>query len=107
MTVELDPWQTRNAEYLGAALASLRQRLQAAARITGSLTASSQGASQDAPARAAESEPRPPRVAERSAVGFFRRRTVPEVGTTSAILLLPNKKAAADPLPALARATGD
>ena len=90
MTVELDPWQTRNAEYLGAALASLRQRLQAAARITGSLTASSQVASQDAPARAAEFGPRPPNVTERSAMAFFRRKTVPEVGTAGAILLLPS-----------------
>lgn len=83
-----DPWQARNAEYLGAALANLRQRLQAAARITDSLTAaSSQVASQDATARAAESEPRQPSVAERSAMAFFRRRTVPEAGTTGTILL--------------------
>ena len=87
-TDELDAWQARNAEYLGAALVSLRQRLQAAARIAGSVAASSQVASQDAPARATESEPRPPSVAERSAKGFFRRRNVPEVGTTGAILLL-------------------
>ena len=98
-TDELDAWQARNGEYLGAALASLRQRLQAAARITGSVTASSKVASQDAPARAAEFEPRPTTMAERSPMAFFRRKTVPEIRTTSAILLLPSTPTVANEVP--------
>ena len=88
MTVELDPWQARNAEYLGAALASLRQRLQVAARVTRSVSASAQAASQETAARPAEPEPRPSNLAERSSMGFFRRRAVADVATSGTSPLL-------------------
>ena len=88
MTVELDPWQTRNAEYLGAALASLRQRLQAAVRVTRSATASSQATSQATAVCTAKSDPRPSNLAERVSTGFFRRRAVADVATSSAVPLL-------------------
>ena len=58
MTIELDAWQARNNEYLGAALAGLRQRLEVAARAMRA-SVSSQAASPDASVRTVASEPRP------------------------------------------------
>lgn len=66
MTIDMDAWQARNDEYLGAALADLRHRLEAAARATRSLAAPPSAAAPAAP------DPRAAKLTERTAC-FFRR----------------------------------
>jgi hypothetical protein len=74
MTVAIEEWQERNAEYLGAALAQLRLRLSAAAQPTPTMAMPmSQGS------REATTEPAPPPV-ERKPWDFFRRAS-PALGS--------------------------
>jgi hypothetical protein len=48
VTIELEAWQARNNAYLGAGLASLRRRLETAARVTGApATSSTESAAPD------------------------------------------------------------
>ena len=93
MTIALAAWQARNDEYLGAALAGLRQRLEAAARAARALSSSSQ-AMPEAATRGGESESRPPKPAERNATGLFRRMPA-SIGGSGAVPLLPATPAAA------------
>ena len=100
MTADHGAWQARNAEYLGAALASLRQRLQAAARTTRTVTVSAQANAQEPCRQTAQPEPKPEGRAERSAMGLFRRWTTVDVaGPGATPLLTGTPTATAEPPP--------
>lgn len=93
---EAESWQTRNAEYLGAALAALRQRLQAAANISRAM-ASSQRAAQGPPPP--EPEPRPAPSSERGPMGLFRRRASAEPAAAAPVPLLTSPSSPAIEVP--------
>ncbi|OUL98532.1 hypothetical protein A8M77_31145 [Variovorax sp. JS1663] len=84
MAAELDSWQARNNNYLGAALASLRERLDAAAQAPRAVLVPSQAAPEPAPAAtlpaAAPAESRQPKGSGRSPMGFFRRPPLQQPG---------------------------
>lgn len=89
-TSDAASWQARNAEYLSAALAALRQRLQAAARISRAVAPQQRTAPESPP----EEQARPAPASDRGPMGFFWRRA-----STS------SEPAAAAPVPLLASAS--
>jgi hypothetical protein len=81
---EAESWQARNAEYLGAALAALRQRLQAASNISRAMASSQRAAHEPPPS---EPEARPAPSNDRGPMSFFWRRSSAEPAAAPVPLL--------------------
>ena len=82
---EAESWQARNAEYLGAALAALRQRLQAAVAISRAMAAPQRTDQEPAPP---QPEVRQAAAGDRGPFGLFRRRAGSDTAAGGEVPLL-------------------